>query len=291
MKLRLFIVLILFVLVPSVAVADAVVADLDWSRLRTEGRLSAGEVTAPEGGEPGDCLKITNAAQQPAVTTLVTLDAPRIRGSRYAIVGRVRCEGVEGDAYLEMWSVFPDGGRYFSRTMADSGPLGMLRGTQEWRPFLLAFNNQEGGPAPTQLIFNVAFQGRGTVVLGPAKLVELETEGAAAGGAWWSPTTAGLIGAVLGCILGLLGSIVGVLLGRGAARGFVLPAMKVVVAIGLAVLIVGIASIALSQPYHVWYPLVLTGAIGTVVFGILLPVARRRYEALELRRMRAMDAS
>ena len=52
------------------------------------------------------------------------MEAPAVTGDSYAITGKVAYEGVEGDGYLEMWSVFPDGSRYFSRTLDDAGPLG-----------------------------------------------------------------------------------------------------------------------------------------------------------------------
>jgi len=44
-----------------------------------------------------------------------------------------------------------------------------------------------------------------------------------------------------------------------------------------------------GQPYAVYYPLLLGGGIAAVVFGSLIPAARKRYAAIELRRMAAMD--
>jgi len=37
----------------------------------------------------------------------------------YVVRGRVQHRDVEGTAYLEMWSLMPDGSRYFSRTLAE----------------------------------------------------------------------------------------------------------------------------------------------------------------------------
>ena len=52
----------------------------------------------------------------------------------------------------------------------------------------------------------------------------------------------------------------------------------------------GILAISTGQTYAVFYPLLLIGAISTVV-GFALPRAvKRRYEARELRRMQALDA-
>jgi hypothetical protein len=44
-----------------------------------------------------------------------------------------------------------------------------------------------------------------------------------------------------------------------------------------------------SQPFAVYYPLVLVGLISALVFATVLPALRKRYEARELRRMRALD--
>jgi hypothetical protein len=48
-------------------------------------------------------------------------------------------------------------------------------------------------------------------------------------------------------------------------------------------------AVATSQPYGVAYPILLMGVILVVVFGGLLPVAKRAYADHELRRIRALD--
>src|SRR5262245_39901377 len=48
---------------------------------------------------------------------LLTIERPKITSARYALRGRVRYEGVEGEGYLEMWNQFPNGGRFFSRSL------------------------------------------------------------------------------------------------------------------------------------------------------------------------------
>ena len=49
-------------------------------------------------------------------------------------------------------------------------------------------------------------------------------------------------------------------------------------------------AVAQSQPYGVFCPLLLLGFLGVVLGTVFLTVARRRYQAYELRRMRAMDS-
>jgi hypothetical protein len=44
------------------------------------------------------------------------------------------------------------------------------------------------------------------------------------------------------------------------------------------------------EPYEVWYPLLLLGVLDPVRAFSLLRTARRRYEEIELRQLRALDA-
>ena len=108
---------------------------------------------------------------------------------------------------------------------------------------------------------------------------------------WWDAATSGLIGAIGGGFFGLFGSVVGPVMGicapKGKAKAFVLVSLIVGAAIGVATLIAGIAALAMKQPYHVWYPLMLIGGFGSVVPGVLLPIARLRYRQAEQRRMDA----
>jgi hypothetical protein len=55
-------------------------------------------------------------------------------------------------------------------------------------------------------------------------------------------------------------------------------------------LLAGGAALAMGQPWFVYYPLFLGGVIGVSKCGLNLPAIRKRYDALELRRMAAMDA-
>lgn len=108
---------------------------------------------------------------------------------------------------------------------------------------------------------------------------------------WWDSATAGLIGAIGGGFFGLFGSVIGPVMGicapKGKAKGFVLGSLIVAAVIGAAFLIAGIVALATGQPYHVWYPLVLIGGVGSVVPSVLLPIARLRYRQAEQRRIDA----
>ncbi|MBI1893879.1 MAG: hypothetical protein HYS14_07210, partial [Candidatus Rokubacteria bacterium] len=102
---------------------------------------------------------------------------------------------------------------------------------------------------------------------------------------------AGLIGGVLGTILGGMGALIGWLTSAGKARRLALGMMKTMAVLGVAALILGVVALLRSQPYAVYYPLLLIGLIGSVLPAALLRTIRKRYEEMELRRMRAMDVS
>lgn len=52
---------------------------------------------------------------------------------------------------------------------------------------------------------------------------------------------------------------------------------------------IGVFAWVRGQAYAVYYPLLLGGGITAVVFGGLIPTARRRYAEIELCRMAARD--
>jgi hypothetical protein len=109
--------------------------------------------------------------------------------------------------------------------------------------------------------------------------------------AWWSARQAGLVGGIAGTAFGCVGGLIGVLSGLGRARRLVLGLAKGMIVFGLGCLALMVAALLQAQPFWVYYPLGLMGAISVVVCGFLLPTIRRRYEQLELRKMQAMDTS
>ncbi|MHC4984826.1 MAG: hypothetical protein ACYTFO_01590 [Planctomycetota bacterium] len=59
---------------------------------------------------------------------------------------------------------------------------------------------------------------------------------------------------------------------------------------GTLSLVTGVVALICSQPYHVYYPLVLGGGLLVIIPLSLLRTLRRRYAQIELRKMSAMDA-
>jgi hypothetical protein len=252
----------------------SLVAGIAW--LAAPGPLAAQDARRVEVSGPG--------SQQ-----VLVVEAPAVTGDSYAITGQVSYEGVAGDGYLEMWSVFPDGSRYFSRTLDVSGPLGKLSGTSPERAFALPFFLTPDGPRPARLEVNVVLPAAGRVVVSGLRF---EPDASAAGtkGAWWSAQTGGWIGGVAGSVMGVIGAAIGTLASLGRGRRLVLAGLVALGVSGLLLLTVGAVALALGQPYEVWYPLLLMGVIDSVVPFSLLPSVRRRFEELELRRMRSLDA-
>lgn len=109
---------------------------------------------------------------------------------------------------------------------------------------------------------------------------------------WIDPNTfgahyGGIVCGLGGALGGLLGAAAGTLAPRGKGRRWILGAMSVFVALGVAQLILGAAALILGQPFGIWYPLLLCGVLFIVVIGGLLPVVRRAYEHAEHRRIDA----
>jgi len=225
----------------------------------------------------------------PASARIWLAESPPVTSNQYAVTGQVAYEGVTGEGYLELWSQFPDGSRYFSRTLDVSGPMSRLTGSSPGRAFTLPFFLTPDSPRPTRLEVNVVLPAAGHVVVSGLRF-EGDASAASPPGAWWSDRTGGWIGAAAGSAVGLLGAGIGVLCSLGRGRRTALAGLLALGVSGLGLLALGGVALALGQPYAVWYPLVLMGVLDPVLAFSLLPTARRRFEALELRRMQAQDA-
>jgi hypothetical protein len=107
---------------------------------------------------------------------LLVIEEPDVQPPRFQIDGTVRHEDVAGTAYFEMWTVLADESRYFTRTLADSGPLESMTGTSQQRPFSLPFELGEGGPVPIRLEINLVTEGSGRFWVGPLSIVPSSAE-------------------------------------------------------------------------------------------------------------------
>ena len=109
---------------------------------------------------------------------------------------------------------------------------------------------------------------------------------------WFDPMKFGAFyggvgGGLLGSLGGVLGAVAGKLAPQGKGRGLVMGAFTAFTLIGIVNLVFGIYAVATGQPYGIWYPLVLIGFLLTMLFVMLKPVVRKRYDEAEARRMEA----
>lgn len=164
-----------------------------------------------------------------------------------------------------------------------------LQGTSAWRSFTLPFD-ATGAPPPTRLVFNVVLPRSGVVYLGPLQLVDGgEGQIDAFGSGWTVDQYSGLVGGIAGGLVGCVGALIGLLTSLGRGRRFVTGAATSLMVCGTLAFVAGVVAVTKSQPYAVYYPLLLIGFLSTVVPLGLMPAIRKRYEEIELRTMRARD--
>jgi hypothetical protein len=234
-----------------------------------------------------DTLTVEND-QSVQKTERVGIFAYRPQSPGYVVHGKVRYRDVEGTAYLEMWSVMPNGDRYFSRTVADFGPMRNIQGTSDWREFELPFNLMGTKPESVTLEINVVMPGKGTIEVSELTLSHLPTSVG-----WFDNRTSGWIGSVMGCVVACFGALGGILAGflmpRGKGRRLITGMFVFGIVVGAILLVVGMTALLSGQPYHVWYSFLLPGGIMIAVFSLVLPGIRKRYEQVELSKMQALD--
>jgi hypothetical protein len=287
---KLAITLLVFLGLPPANAAEEL-RGFSWSELKASGQAKAGEVLAA-GAEGGNQCLLVAATQSGGIRAeLFAVQQPGVREAVYALKARVRYENVEGAAFLEMWNHFPDGSAYFSRTLADQGPMACFRGTSDWRDMVLPFFASGTSMRPSRLVINLVMPGKGRIWIGTPTLVQYREgeDPLAPSGSWWSDREAGWAGAIGGSALGLLGALVGGFCSLGRGRFLVLGLMATVSVAGVIALGIGVFAWVRGQPYAVYYPLLLGGGVAVLVFGGLIPTARRRYAERELRRMAARD--
>lgn len=262
---------------------------LTWPALQEEGKLVSGHIE-PVGAEGWQALRISNADSTPTRFPLVVLDGLSPTTSMFAVDGQVKYRDVEGDAYFEMWTVYPDGRRFFTRTLAETGPLQKITGTSEWRAFSLPFNASGPLPEHVKLEVNVFMPGAGMIDISPLRIVNLSPDLFRQQTYWWSGQTAGWIGGGLGAGIGLLGALLAYLVRKGISFRFVRVVLVLELVLGTVCIVAGIVAVVHAQPFFVYYPLLLVGILACVLVAVGEFRLRRYYREIELRKMRAMDA-
>lgn len=106
------------------------------------------------------------AAAAPLTVRLYETGDIPVDDARLIYQARLRCENVQGQAYLEMWCRFPGKGEFFSRAL--QAPLS---GTAAWSsqetPFFL-----KKGEDPDEIKLNLVVNGTGTVWIDDIRLIK-----------------------------------------------------------------------------------------------------------------------
>lgn len=273
-----------------------VVEEISWNQSRVE-RVKGGRLEPRQDGQAFDALRVSHRAPGMITISLLRIPSPKLRHRRYALMGRIRTLDVKGEGFLEMWSQFPEKGRYFSRTLAPDGPLQSLTGTQPWRRFALPFDAQNAPGPPKLLELNLVLPGPGTVWLGPLRLVELPPQPPQGQRApprqgsdgpppavppwqrdalWWSPEVGWWLGLVGAGVLGALAMVLFVVAPRPSGPLLVRPLVTTLGVLGAGALTLGVVAAWLKQPPLIHLPLFALGSLSWLVSLVAAWLVRRR---------------
>ena len=109
---------------------------------------------------------------------------------------------------------------------------------------------------------------------------------------WFDQQTAGWIGGILGTGFGITCAIIGSISGYCVKKGLkklYFSLIGVVLATFIITAVIGLIALYIGQPYRVWYPTLLAGGLGTVIFMGILPAIHRRFTQMELKQIQAKD--
>lgn len=126
-------------------------------------------------------LSIKQTTAAPVTLALWHKSDPGIRTKCYALRGTICYSDVEGTGYLELWSQFPGTpapASYFSRTLADAGPMKKISGTSAWRTIWIPFDATQSATLPQKLNLNLVLPSTGSVNVSDLELYQFSDAGA-----------------------------------------------------------------------------------------------------------------
>ena len=109
------------------------------------------------------CVKIST--RWPTTICLGEVSGLDVDNARLIYQAKVKCDKLQGTAFLEMWC-FVGKGQYFSRGMNS-----VVTGTTDWKTLQTPFILQPGQKA-TKVVLNIMINGKGTVWVDDARLLE-----------------------------------------------------------------------------------------------------------------------
>lgn len=97
------------------------------------------------------------AVNAPTVISLYDVRNPGVDNATVVYSAYLSSEELDGEAFLEMWCSFADGGSYFSRGLDN-----VISGNSDWTQLSAEFFLQEG-EKPDSILLNLVINGSGTV--------------------------------------------------------------------------------------------------------------------------------
>jgi hypothetical protein len=242
--------------------------------------------------------------ESPRLIPILAVDDPPITQSQFAISGDVAYGGVgdqtsiDGYAYLEMESDFADGTAVVTRTLANSGPMHLIRGRSGPRQFLLPCKS--GNKRPTRIRMRLAVSGTAHIEMSNLQLIQYlpptTASVAATATALTAPASAPRwlnprftwIGITLLPFAALV-AFLEPLIRRSKGRGLVIGWIWTWFAIGQICFAWGMAALGHGEPVKQIGPLLLTSATIWLAMLFASRLMGRRYRDAELKRMQLMD--
>lgn len=234
------------------------------------------DFVADAGVDGGGALRIVNQNQTPVRVMLFEVDGLNAENSTLEYAAMLRSEGLTGMAYLEMW-VYLGENSYFSRGIDKH-----VAGTSQWLACDTPFFLNEPGAVADRAELGVALEGAGTVYIDNVVLAPRAAPGFLAAYGWVAGAALGMMGALFGVLAGVLGP-------AGKGRGLVLGLGVAILVVCVLMLVGGVAVWLSGGDWALFYPLVLAGGIGTLLFAFMLPITAARYRQAETRRLAAAD--
>jgi len=107
---------------------------------------------------------------------LATLPLPDDVGRRYRLQGLIAYDLPDDTTgHLEQWNHLADGQAFFTRTVADVGPMRRLSGSSAMRPFNLPAD-ASGGAKPERLVLNLVLPAGATATISDLRLIRLDPQ-------------------------------------------------------------------------------------------------------------------
>jgi hypothetical protein len=163
--LTIAIIIIMALLLSSCGKSQAQVTELKHFPMdNLDGLITLSNVAIDKGvsTDNNGSLKISMSA--PSTINLFEVNDIAIDDARLIYQAKVRCENLDGQAYLEMWCHFPGMGEYFSRGL-QSPVSGIMNWTTVETPFFL-----KKGQKPDIIKLNLVVAGKGDVWIDDIRL-------------------------------------------------------------------------------------------------------------------------